>query len=512
LVFRPYLSGGWGRVTFRECGAHLAVVASLRDKQWSNLGFKVGDVVGVWLTGRKYEDLVNVLGICGAGYIPQLFSSNFPNPAVVFDLLSRSGAKALVFDDAFKDIVATASVPTIPSLTITDIEALLPVDGSIPAVTSLPPVEERGTAFIIHSSGTTSGTPKLIPSNHLWVKTFAQLKYASCLEQGSFEGQSICNSIGNLNHVGSLCAFLGAAYNGTCTVQCSSMDFSTDELLAMITQCSLNRVLLYATFLSTHIRNAQKDRKVLQAMQGLRQILHTGVAFNRDDEEWAFAHNLPLTTSYGLSEASQLLTSVLGPNPSDRLLRPVNGAGGQMVPTLMQNDDQLGQPTLYEIVVPASAPDSPHTSFLSEDGVYHTGDVFEEVEKGLYIFRGRCDDWLKTPGGFCDTKATEDEVRKTCADLVYDAVVVGIALPAPVLLVESVQACLNDEERLHIAEQIVHRLNPFNERLFMYERINDPKRVLIMEQGSLPRTKEKGNIRRRAAEDLFSGELNAIHA
>jgi hypothetical protein len=48
LVFRPYLSGSWGKVTFRECGAHLAVVASLRGKQWSNFGFKVGDVVGVW--------------------------------------------------------------------------------------------------------------------------------------------------------------------------------------------------------------------------------------------------------------------------------------------------------------------------------------------------------------------------------------------------------------------------------------------------------------------------------
>lgn len=209
-----------------------------------------------------------------------------------------------------------ASIPAFPSITLADIETHLSSDGILPMLGSLPPVSERGTAFIIHSSGTTSGMPKLIPSNHLWVKNFVELKYASCLEQGSFIGQSVCNSIGNLNHVGSLCgkctlspclpfffliadrsmlAFLGAAYNGACTVQSSSMAFSTDELLGMITHCGLNRLLVYATFLSIHIRNAQKDEKVLKMMRNLRQILHTGVALHREDEEWAFSRGLPLT-------------------------------------------------------------------------------------------------------------------------------------------------------------------------------------------------------------------------
>jgi hypothetical protein len=123
----------------------------------------------------------------------------------VFDLLSRSGAKALVFDATFKEHITNSSVPTFPPIALTDIETNLSSDDVSPMLGSLPPVTERSPAFIIHSSGTTSGMPKLIPSNHLWVKNFIELKYASCLEQGSFTGQSICNSIGNLNHVGSLC-------------------------------------------------------------------------------------------------------------------------------------------------------------------------------------------------------------------------------------------------------------------------------------------------------------------
>lgn len=124
---------------------------------------------------------------------------------MVFDLLARSGAKAIVFEETFKESVAGATIPLIPSLTLAEVQALLPSDGKLPTLGPLLSVPERGTAFIIHSSGTTSGTPKLIPSNHLWVKNFIELKYASCLEQGSFEGQTFCNSIGNLNHVGSLC-------------------------------------------------------------------------------------------------------------------------------------------------------------------------------------------------------------------------------------------------------------------------------------------------------------------
>jgi hypothetical protein len=50
LIFRPYQgsTAAWGKVTFREYEAHLSVVMRQRSQQWSNLGMKNGDVVGVW--------------------------------------------------------------------------------------------------------------------------------------------------------------------------------------------------------------------------------------------------------------------------------------------------------------------------------------------------------------------------------------------------------------------------------------------------------------------------------
>lgn len=154
------------------------------------------------LTGRKYEDLVNILGISGAGYTPQLFSVVFASTAVVWDLLARSGAKCLVYDEAFASSITSAAVPLLPSLTFLYFERM---PDSLISLGDIPSVAPHDTAFIVHSSGTTSGTPKIIPASHLWVITIMKFKYPICAEQGSFEGQNIVNSVGSLAHVGSIC-------------------------------------------------------------------------------------------------------------------------------------------------------------------------------------------------------------------------------------------------------------------------------------------------------------------
>lgn len=80
-------------------------------------------------------------------------------------------------------------------------------------------------------------------------------------------------------------------------MQSSSMAMSSDEMVAMIRLCGLNRLVQYATFVSVHIRAAQTDPAVNRALQGLRQILYTGVALNAQDALWGFENGLRLTVS-----------------------------------------------------------------------------------------------------------------------------------------------------------------------------------------------------------------------
>ncbi|KAJ7246935.1 putative amp-CoA ligase [Mycena rebaudengoi] len=494
----------WTITTFGDLARHLTFSSSHWKKTLSAEGLVPKDVVGIWLTGRKYEDAINIMGLSAAGFIPQLFSVVFPNPDVIWDLLKASGAKALIFDAQFTSQCVSAPVPVFPAGT----RAMF--DSGIDAGINVAEAAATDNALIVHSSGTTSGSPKLIPLRHGWVFAMMDFKFTGALKQGDSGDPEVTNTIGSLAHVGSFAAFVSAVYAGFTTVQTSSMAMPTTELVDLIKTCGLNRVAMYAPFLSLHIKAAQNDPAVLSALKSCRQILHTGVSLNAEDEAWAYANGLPITAMYGTSETAPLMTSVVGNNPTDRLLRIIPGSSAQMISHFPEDDSNPDAPRLLEVVLPPGKYDSPHPSLFGQDDLYHTGDLFEEVEPGFYVFRGRTGDWLKTLGGFCDTKSIEDNVRKTCADLVHDVVVLGTDRRCPVLFVETSKDISDDSQKLELSNEIIRRTAVFNQRLFLYERIEDPKHIRILSKGALPRTKEKGNIRRNEAEKIFAVDLDMM--
>ena len=84
----------------------------------------------------------------------------------------------------------------------------------------------------------------------------------------------------------------------------------------------------------------------------------------------------------------------------------------------------------------------------------------------------------------CDTRAIEENVRATCADLVDECIVVGTGRPSPALFIEP--AVDMDHEKLK--NEIVRRTRAFHTRRYMHERITDPELVIVVESKSLPRT------------------------
>ncbi len=80
-------------------------------------------------------------------------------------------------------------------------------------------------------------------------------------------------------------------------------------------------------------------------------------------------------------------------------------------------------------------------------------------------------------------------MRKACPELVHDVVVVGSGRVFPCLIVESAVDGLADEKRSGVAEEIVKRTAELNKSLYAHERIQDPSRVLVVEKGTLPRTR-----------------------
>ena len=121
-----------------------------------------------------------------AGYIPQMFSLRLPNPIVIFELLQKTGARALVCEPSFSVDLSGCPVPNYSAIQVRDRD--------LPDVT-LPPLlridhSASDLVFIFHTSGSTSGSPKLVPCNRRWVDSIVG-KSKQLAQVRSIRGQDV---------------------------------------------------------------------------------------------------------------------------------------------------------------------------------------------------------------------------------------------------------------------------------------------------------------------------------
>ncbi|KAH9847385.1 acetyl-CoA synthetase-like protein [Lenzites betulinus] len=467
-------------------------------------------IVGMWLGGMTYLDALHIYGVARAGYIPQLFSLRMPNPDVVYELLQRAEARALVFDPAYQSIVTNCPVPAEPAV---DVCAIDVTDAPLPALWV--PSNADEIVMIYHTSGSTSGSPKLVPCTAAWV-TATVSKAAHVTRPHNPKRQDVTVWMGSMCHIGQTFMLIGYLQHGVCTIQPTKIAFSSEELVDMVHRCRLNRLNQFATFLAGHLRNSRNDPTLLAVLKQLDELLYSGLPLAAEEEAWAYANGLLLKNLFGSTECGAMLLSVGGRGTDAAYLQPIEGTSYGFFPiTPAQNTEsetgyEDANQQLLELVILSDSGDCPHPSLRGADGHYHTGDLFLAVAPGQYVPRGRDDDWIKSENSLrCDTRAIEDNVRATCAELVAECVVVGNGRPSPVLFVEPKVPGDVDPERLK--STIVRRTRHFHARRYLHERIAGPAFVVVVPSGTLPRTATKGNIRRRAVEEQFKAELDRIY-
>jgi acyl-coenzyme A synthetase/AMP-(fatty) acid ligase len=149
--------------------------------------------------GFTYADVLNIYGISRAGYIPQLFSLRLPNPTVVRELLEKTGAQALIYDTSYTDAVSTILLPKF--LPCSDLNVSVS-DITLP---SLEVVDSSRIAFIFHTSGSTSGSPKLVPCTYQWVEA-AIHKTSIAHAPYNADVQDVAVYMGSMCHIGQACS------------------------------------------------------------------------------------------------------------------------------------------------------------------------------------------------------------------------------------------------------------------------------------------------------------------
>ncbi|KDR66678.1 hypothetical protein GALMADRAFT_232387 [Galerina marginata CBS 339.88] len=487
----------WNTITYQDFQIDMEKVAAYWYARLTEVGIPQNSVVGLWLTGHAYSDLIHLYGLTRAGYIPQTFSVlfSYPGQEVVRDLLTACNGKAIIHDIKFAvDLFDIPSFVTPSIQNVPKIEA-----GKLLAVLN---VDEMDMAMVFHTSGTTGGRPKPVPCTHRWLN--AQVHFVSAIWDGEPVNHSIVNNIGSFAHLGSATSISYLAHSGSCLIQTSKADMDTSEFYALVEQGGMNRCLLYASWLSRLLEISKKDSRLLSTLKSMRQLTYTGASLNPENEKWVFEQGIPVTVMYATTEISPVLASKLDDLKLLPAMKIIPGTNVEFIPSgdidISQLDlDSQKRATggmLYDLFIPESFACCPHPVVRNRPNGHITGDLFEEIAPGYYAFRGRSDDWIRTgrTWGFCDTKAVEDNVLLVCADLVSNCVVVGHYKTSVVLLVEPSNAvAVGSEDGLK--ESIMDRTQEFRSRQFIHERLRDAKHIIIASQGSLPRTKEKGNIR-----------------
>jgi hypothetical protein len=90
---------------------------------------------------------------------------------------------------------------------------------------------------------------------------------------------------------------------------------------------------------------------------------------------------------------------------------------------------------------------------------------------------------------------------------VSQCVVVGYGRPSPTLFVEPAV----EMDHGQLKTQIFRATRPFNSRRYLHEQIISEKMIVVVPQKALPRTASKGNIRRKAVEEAYKSQLDALY-
>ena len=118
-------------------------------------------------------------------------------------------------------------------------------------------------------------------------------------------------------------------------VQTSSMDIPEKEFLNLVRMQKLSTAVLYATFLGRLINAAQQDSGLKDALKSLEQIIHTGVALHKEEEDWAYANGLKIMvqrSSLFLDVSSRVFRVDIVWDDRDGSLAQVNHRLAHLVP------------------------------------------------------------------------------------------------------------------------------------------------------------------------------------
>ncbi|KAF9653331.1 acetyl-CoA synthetase-like protein [Thelephora ganbajun] len=516
----------WIPVSYRRFRDDVEHFAKYWITTFQRAGIAPRSCIGIWIDGMTYQDVLHVFGVSRAGYIPQLLHFHrSSSKSLVVELLRHANSLALICDVSHAQLnhdssSSFASLP-IPVYANSDLrQARVPGHCTLSKVEDLV-ADPNAVAFVLHTTGTTLGTPKLVPYTHRTVDLIMRRAQVIAAPTPSRRQDTYAMNL-SICHYRGLVSFFGSLIHAACIAQPTRRDFCSVELGDMIQRAGVNKLHTTATQISVHIRDFRHNPNILHGVRGLEDITHHA-PLNREDEEWLVQNRIPFSCTYGTTEVPLILRSARDSRtPSSTFMQLIDSRSVTFVPISSSGSSSSTLPSsvyknvntnVLELVIPATSPDCPHPSVRqSEDGHFHTGDLFLEVVPGHYTFRGRMCEWIRSSTGlWYDAKMIEENVLKSCPDLLVECIAVGNGRPSPVVLIELGPGAATFGGADSVKREVYRRIRHFQSRRLAHERIGSVESFVIVQRSAWPRT-SVGHIRRTDAEQKFQRELDRVYA
>ncbi|THU93347.1 acetyl-CoA synthetase-like protein [Dendrothele bispora CBS 962.96] len=474
-----------------------------------------GSVVTFCLPGYAYIDILHIYGVMRAGYIPQPLTI-VPTATFIISLLLGSCSKAIIYAPSFEakasELSARLNIPNYPAL-------LSIPDRSQVAGNPLPdlPTHVRAddTAIYFHTSGSTSGMPKIIPGNQLWMHGMVKRAVNMSDTSGdTFSSNKVYSWMGSVCHIAQFFGTIRVIAGGHSLVQPLNVSNDPFDLIESIPETGITQITLFPVSLSRILRRARAEERIRNLLKQIDAVSYSGGDIPPEDEQWARTNGINIVNVYASTECGGPMMISEGTRfSSHNGLRPLQGVQCRFDPISSESSEGSLDDGVRELVILSQSLGCPHPSLCDPSGLFHTGDLFREIQPGCYLTCGRDDDWIKMENAArCDTRTIEDEVRRSCKDLVSDCVVVGKHRPKPALFVEALHTttAIGSQES-QLRNMIFERIADLQKDRYETERISGPEMIVLIPLGSLPRTESKGNIRRALVEEKYQTVLEQLY-
>ncbi|KAL0566740.1 hypothetical protein V5O48_015266, partial [Marasmius crinis-equi] len=292
---RPVLNAhkvviGYETVTYQEFFEDVSRYAVFWSEKLAQEDVNPGDVVSLCFTGATeayletysvpgttYLDLLHVYAILKAGFILHCFSVLPGSADAMRIMIIEAGAKAFVCDEdylnkAFASVLDFGDITVFKACKIRSPEV---GDTNTATIAITPPAPEpEAIYFILHSSGSTEGLPKLIP----W--TYRQIDALIRDTKLSSESEPECWGWFN-------------------------------EIKAAVGLAGVQQIAMYSNHISSFIKEAKsgENREIMSCLAGLRAVNLVGGTISEVDLEYLKKERVNLITNYGLTETGGLLRS-----------------------------------------------------------------------------------------------------------------------------------------------------------------------------------------------------------